>query len=198
MRFDGEEAVIVYGVPLFDLVFIALILVGFIAGFVQGVIRRMLGIAAISFAFLLAASLRGPVGSLLATNWTTMSPAYVDMLAFLGLFIVLTVATTIAIQGFYHRTPAFEDKEWLDELVGGVLGVIQVMLLVGMILIILDSYFASAASAAGYGEIRIIRQAYDAIDVTQTALFYRDVLVPVFIALAGPLIPPDIQRLYAR
>jgi uncharacterized membrane protein required for colicin V production len=194
----GEQAVIVYGVPLFDLAFIALLICGFVVGFVQGVIRRMLGIAAISFSFLLAASLRGPVGSLLASNWTTMSAAYVEMLAFLGLFVVLSLGTTVAIQGFYHRTPAFEDKEWLDELIGGVLGVIQMLLLVGMVLIILDSYFRATASALGYGEIRALRQAYDGIDLSETARFYRDVLIPVGISLAGPFIPPDIQRLFAR
>jgi len=188
--------VIVLGVPLFDLLFVAALLIGFVAGFVQGVIRRALGIASLLFAFFLAAALRVPLGSLLAANWTALRPAYVEMLAFLGLFIVIAIVSTVAIQGLYRRTPIFEDAEWLDELLGGVLGVMQVLLMVGMFLIIFDSYFGLATATFDPREIPLLRSIWDAVDITAMAGFYRDVLIPVFIALAGPFIPADIRRLY--
>ena len=127
-----------------------------------------------------------------------MDPAYVEMLAFLGLFVVIRWPRRSLIQGFYHRTPAFEDKEWLDEIIGGVLGVIEVLLVVGMILIILDSYFLLERLLRRLR--RVPRAAADlrGMDLAETASFYRDVLVPVFVALAGPFMPADIQRLYPR
>ncbi|MEI8334566.1 MAG: CvpA family protein [Chloroflexota bacterium] len=187
---------IVFGVPLFDLLFVAALLLGFVAGFVQGVIRRALGIASLLFAFFLAAALRTPVGSLLAANWTTLPGAYVEMLAFLGLFIVIAIASTVVIQGFYNRTPISEESEWLDELIGGALGTGQVILVVGMFIIILDSYYGLAASTFDARELRLLRTIWDAVDMTAVASFYRDVLIPIFIGLAGPFIPADIRRLY--
>jgi uncharacterized membrane protein required for colicin V production len=192
----AEVFVIVFGVPLFDVLFVAVLLIGIIAGFVQGFIRRALGIASLLFAFFLAAALRAPVGSLLAANWTALPPAYVQMLAFLGLFIVIAAASTIVMQGFYRRTPLFEDAEWLDEVLGGVLGAAQVILGTGMLLIIFDSYYGLASSAYDPHEIRQLRSMWDAIDMTAVAAFYRDVLIPIFIAMAGPFIPADIRRLY--
>jgi uncharacterized membrane protein required for colicin V production len=188
--------VIVFGVPLFDVLFIAALLAGFLAGFIQGVIRRALGIASLLFAFFLAAALRAPVGSMLAANWTTLAPDYVEMLAFLGLFIVIAIAYTVAIQGFYHRAPIFETAEWLDELFGGILGVAQVVLIVGMFLIIFDSYYGLASATYDPHQFPLLQSIWDAVDIAAVTNFYRDVLIPVFIALAGPFIPADIRRLY--
>ncbi len=187
-----------YGVALFDLLFIAALLGGFIAGFVQGVVRRLLGIAATMIAFLLAANLRVPVGEILASSWTQFPPDYVTMLAFLGLFVILDIFATVLIQGFYHRAPVVEDKEWVDEILGGVLGVVQALLLLSIVAIIVASYFGGPTEMYDPDEFAILRTIYDEIVRSTTGAYLLDTIVPVFIALAGPLIPDSLRLLFVR
>ena len=187
-----------YGVALFDLLFIAALLIGFIAGFVQGVVRRLLGIAATMIAFLLAANLRVPVGEILAGSWTQFPPDYVVMLAFLGLFVVFEVFATVLIQGFYRRAPVVEDKEWVDEILGGVLGVVQALLLMGIVAIIVASYFGGPTEVYDPDEFGILRTIYDGIVLSTTGTFILERLIPVFIALSGPLVPDSLRLLFVR
>lgn len=195
---SGEDRLTQYGVALFDLLFIAALLGGFIAGFVQGVVRRLLGIAATMVAFLLAANLRIPVGEILASSWTQFPPDYVTMLAFGGLFVVFEVFATVFIQGFYRRAPIVEDQEWVDEILGGVLGIVQALLLMGIVGIILASYFGAPGEIYDPDEYGILRTAYDGIVLSTTGTFILDTLVPVFIALSGPLVPDSLRLLFVR
>ena len=47
----------------------------FILGFAQGAIRRLVGIATMTFSFFLAAQLQVPVGSFLAAHWEQFPPS---------------------------------------------------------------------------------------------------------------------------
>ena len=117
-------------VTAFDWVVIAFCVVMFVLGFAQGVVRRLLGIAIVVFSFLLAANLRDALGSFLASNWTQFPPEYSYMLAFGFLFVVFMVVGTIIIQMTYKPAPLFSKAPVLDELLGGVLGVVQALLIV--------------------------------------------------------------------
>lgn len=187
-----------YGVALFDLLFIAALLVGFIAGFIQGVVRRLLGIAATMVAFLLAANLRVSVGGILAESWTQFPPDYVTMLAFAGLFVVFEIFATVLIQGFYRRAPVVEDNEWVDEILGSLLGLVQALLLMGIVVIILASYFGAPSEVFDPDEFGILRTAYDGIVLSTMGRLTLDTLVPVFVALGGPLIPDSLRLLIVR
>jgi uncharacterized membrane protein required for colicin V production len=50
----------------FDLVIFLALIAMFVVGYFQGVIRRLLGIAAVLFSLVLAAQLRAPLGEYLA------------------------------------------------------------------------------------------------------------------------------------
>ncbi len=188
----------VYGIALFDLLFFVAVAVGFLLGAVQGIVRRLLGIASIMVAFFLAAYLREPLGDMLAANWTQFPPGYVTMLAFGGLFIVLAILSTIIIQGFYRRAPVVEDAEWIDEILGGLLGVVQALLLIGIAIIILASYFGLPTARYVASEVLFLRDAWDAISRSAVGTFYIDTLIPIFIGLSGPLVPVTLRHQFAR
>jgi len=190
--------VTVYGVALFDLIFFVAIAVGFLLGFVQGIVRRLLGIASILVAFFLAAYLREPLGNMLASDWTQYPPGYVTMLAFGGLFIVFVVFSTIIIQGFYTRAPVVEDSEWIDEVLGGLLGIVQALLLIGIGIIILSSYFGLASAEYSSTEFLLLRNAWDAISRSAVGAFYIETLIPIVIGLSGPLFPESLRQMLAR
>ena len=187
-----------YGIAVFDLLFIAIVIIAFIAGFIQGTVRRLLGIAAAIVAFLLAANLRDLVGGMLASSWPQYPPGYTEMLAFGGLFIVLFIGASIIIQGFYRRAPISQDDEWIDEVVGGVLGVVEALLLMGIGALILGSYYSTAGTMYDPAEILLLRTIYEDIALSTTGRFILDTLIPVFVGLWGPLIPDTVRSAFYR
>ena len=102
----------------------------FVLGFIQGTIRRVLGLASMLFSFLFAANLRDPLGGYLAANWNEFPDEYAVMLGFGIVFVAATIAFTIVIQGFYHKQALFQKATFADEMIGGVLGIVQALFLV--------------------------------------------------------------------
>jgi len=183
---------------LFDVLFIVVLLGAFVLGFIQGTIRRLLGIASMLFSFLLAASLRDILGQFFAQNWTQFPRQYSYLVAFLGMFLVFTLAFSLVIQGFYRKTPLLASSTIVDEVLGGLLGIVQAILLVGFIIVILDSYFRLPGIVADPDELPFIRPFFQAYDTSSTASLFRTTLIPAFFALTGFLIPDDIRSLFPR
>ena len=84
---------------------------------------------------------REPLGNFLGANWTQFPTQYSYMVGFGTVFVAATIAFALVIQGFYKPQPLFEKARFVDELIGGVLGVIQAAIILGAIVIILDSFF---------------------------------------------------------
>ena len=180
----------------FDLLVVLFVFGMFVLGFIQGTIRRVLGLASMLFSFLFAANLRDPLGSYLAQNWNDFPDQYAVMLGFLIVFIAATIAFTVVIQGFYHKQELFKKASFLDELIGGILGVVQALFLIGFVIIILDSFFRSPTIPKSPNEFPWIRGAFELIDSSGTADLFRSRLIPGFITVFGLLIPRDIQAFY--
>src|SRR5262245_19922054 len=168
----------------------------FVLGFMQGTIRRLLGLGAMLFSFLLAANLRGGIGPFLASNWNQFPDAYAVMLGFGIVFTASMVAFTLIIQGFYHRQPLFQKYNFVDEILGGILGVVQGALFVGIIIVILDSYFLIPAAPQSPGELPFLRGFFDFYHDSGTAALFRSLLIPGFYNVFGLFIPDDLQNFY--
>src|SRR5207247_7656127 len=97
----------------------------FVLGYIQGTIRRVLGLASMLFSFLFAANLRDSLGDYLAQNWNDFPDEYAVMLGFGIVFVAATIAFTVVIQGFYHKQELFKRATVADEVIGGILGAIQ-------------------------------------------------------------------------
>ena len=180
----------------FDLLVVLFAFGMFVLGFVQGTIRRVLGLASMLFSFLFAANLRDPLGSYLAANWNQFPDEYAIMLGFGIVFVAATIAFTVVIQGFYHKQELFQKSTFGDELIGGVLGIVQALFLVGCIIVILDSFFRIPTIPKSENEFGWIRSLFDEMTTSATADLFRTRLIPGFISVFGLLIPVDIQRFY--
>jgi len=181
---------------LFDLLVVLLCVAAFILGYIQGAVRRVIGIVSIVLALIAASQLSGPIGGFLASNWTQFPAAYSRMLAFAGTFAVLVAALAIVTQGYYERAPIVPRHPVVDAMLGGLLGVVEALVIIGAIILILDSYFRLPGSAAFAAELPFVRDLFHAIDVSQVALFYRRDLIPVFLLLVGGLFPPEVRAMY--
>ncbi len=181
---------------LFDLLVLLFLGAMFILGFIQGVIRRLLGLGSILLSFLFAAQVRDPLGRFLAQNWTHLPAEYSHMIGFGVVFVAASVAFTVLIQGFYRKTPLLSQTTIVDEVLGGILGVIQGLVIIGAIVVITDSFFDLPFIAKDNDELIWIREFHGALDTSGTAALFRDTLIPGFFALVGGFIPADIRELF--
>jgi uncharacterized membrane protein required for colicin V production len=180
---------------LFDILIIVLLLGALVIGFIQGAIRRVLGILAIVLSFLVAANLREPVGGYLAEHWRQYPAPFSVMLGFLMMFLIGWVALSVLIQGFYRRS-LIHPSEQLDEILGALLGVVQGLLLLAVVGFILDSYYLTAAEGAV--GIEGLHSLWSAWDPSQMARLMRDVVFPAGLGLLGWLIPAALTAPASR
>ncbi len=180
----------------FDLLVVLFAFGMFVLGFIQGTIRRILGLASMLFSFLFAANLREPLGGYLAQNWNDYPDEYAVMLGFGMVFVAATIAFTVVIQGFYHKQDLFKKATFADELIGGLLGIVQALFLVGCIIVILDSFFRIPTIPRSDNEFAWIRSLFETMNTSNVADLFRTRLIPGFIAVFGILIPTDVQAFY--
>ncbi len=184
------------GLNLFDLLVAFFVGGFFLAGFVQGTLRRLFGLAIVLVALLFALNLRDPLGSWLGEYWTQYPKEYSTMLAFGGSFVVIYLAGSILAQVFYRRTQLFKRSTAIDEIVGGLLGILQAVVLVGAMIMILDSFFRLPGFEASPNEIGIFRSIYDFYDPSQTAILFRDHVIPAFLALFAWITPAGLRAIF--
>jgi len=183
-------------VNVFDVVVVLYLFGWFIAGFVQGTVRRVVGTASIVFSFFLAAQLHVPLGDFLARNWVQFPREYSIMLGFLTVFVAAVVAFTLVIQGTYRKAPLFGDKPVVDEVLGGVVGILQGFLLLLFVTIILDQYFLYTNLPKDEDEIGFLRSFWESLNASGTGHILHDTVIPNFVSLFGFLIPESIKALY--
>ena len=87
------------------------------------------------------------MGSYLGKNWTQFPSEYSYMIGFLLMFVGLSVMFALITQGFYKPQPLFQKARFADEIIGGILGVIEAAIIFGAMLVILDSFFADPGPA---------------------------------------------------
>jgi uncharacterized membrane protein required for colicin V production len=175
-----------------DVVLLLLFAGAFLLGFFQGVIRQLLGIVAWFFAFALAANLSDPFGSWLSQYWTFFPVGYSSMIAFVVLIVGFLLAGNIAIQVSYKRTPIFARMSFLDEVLGGILGIGLAVLVVSSFYIALRSYYGGA-TLQGTSDVPLLTEIYLLLDRSAIVTGLRGSLIPGMVALLGPLLPEHVR-----
>lgn len=168
----------------------------FILGFMQGIIRRLLGTASILISLLVAAQVRAPLGDFLARNWTQYPAEYNYMIAFGTVFLAGSIAATIAIQLFYRPLPLFAQYPIIDEIIGGVIGLIEAGLILGAFFIITDPFFLTVGAERTTTEFPFVREIHDAFDGTLTATIVRDRIAPFILLVFGFVFPPVVKDVF--
>ncbi len=184
------------GINTIDLLIFLYIMAFFVLGFAQGTIRRLIGIASILFSFLFAANIAEPLGEYLGNNWTQFSKEYSVMIGFGTVFLASSIAFALVAQGLYKTQPLFQKARFADEIIGGILGIVQACLIFGAVLIILDSFFRIPGIPADPQELDFLRNFWNALDSSKAADIFRETLIPAFFAVTGFLVPDWIEAFY--
>ena len=179
----------------FDLVIFLALLAMFIVGYAQGVIRRLLGIGAILFAIVLGSYLRAPLGDYLANEWTNIDDTYSFMVAFGAVFAATAITLSIGIQITYRPAPLFQRYPVLDEILGGLLGVLEGFIILIALILILDPYFTQpkVRETVGLGEFTLLRTLFGYMDTSVTVDILRHSVIPAILAVVGFLFPQDVR-----
>lgn len=184
------------GIRTVDLLIVLYFIGFFVLGFAQGTIRRLIGIGSILFSFLVAANLADPLGQFLGDNWTQFPRQYSYMIGFGTIFAAGSIAFALIVQGYYKPQQLFQKARFADEILGGILGIIQAAIIFGAVLIILDSFFLLPGFAPDPQELPFLRDLWGGLDGSATGEFFRSTLIPGSFFLIGFLIPDSIQSLY--
>jgi len=182
----------------FDLLIFLALFAMFILGYAQGLVRRLLGLAAIVFSLFLAAQLRGALGGYLAGEWAALLPSYGYMIAFGTIFVASSVTLSIAIQITYRPAPLLTRYPVLDEILGGVVGVVEGLVILVAMVLVLDPYYTLPAvrTTIGAGEFGLLRTVHDFLDPSLTADLLRHVVIPPILSLIGWLFPADVVETF--
>jgi uncharacterized membrane protein required for colicin V production len=184
-------------VNLVDLLVVVALFGMFVLGFAQGAIRRLVGILTITFSFFVAAQLQVPLGTFLAQNWRQFPTGYSEMIGFLTVFAAAVFAFALIVQGTYSRVHVFAAHPVIDEILGGVLGVIEGGLLLLFVMVILDQYFLHGSPAANPSELPLLREIWTAINGAATGGLIHHQLIPGLLGVASLLLPEGVRATYA-
>jgi len=184
------------GVGTIDLLIVLFFVGFFVLGFAQGTIRRLLGIGSILFSWFLAALLAAPLSDFLGKNWTQFSKEYSYMIGFGTVFVAAVIAFALVIQSYYKPQPLFKNARWADEIIGGLLGLLEAAIILGAIIVILDSFFRIPGIPADPQELPFLRDIWNALDGAKITEVFRNTLIPAFFAVTGLFVPDNIESAY--
>ncbi len=184
------------GVGTIDLLIVLYFMGFFVLGFAQGTIRRLIGIGSILFSWFLAALLAAPLSEFLGDNWTQFSRQYSYMVGFGTVFVASVIAFALVTQSFYKPQPLFQKARWADEIIGGFLGLLEAAILLGAILVILDSFFRIPGIPVDPQELPFLRDIWNGLDGAKITEVFRNTLIPFFFLLTGLFVPDEIEASY--
>jgi uncharacterized membrane protein required for colicin V production len=176
-----------------DLLLVLYFLAFFVLGFAQGTIRRLIGIASILFSFLFAANLSEPLGAFLGSNWAQFSRQYAYMIGFGTVFVAASLAFALVVQGFYKPQPLYAKARYVDEINGGLLGLVQAGLILIAVIVILGSFFLIPGIAKDPQELIGLRDLWTALESSKIVDFFQATIIPGFFVVFDLFIPDSIQ-----
>jgi uncharacterized membrane protein required for colicin V production len=191
-----DVAEFLQSINLTDIIILLALFGGFVLGFIQGTVRRVIGILSMIFSFFLAAQLSVPLGDFFAEHWEQFPAEYSVMVGFLTVFVAAVIAFSLVIQGTYKRMPLFEKYPVVDEVLGGILGVIQGLLLLMFVVIILDQFFLLTNFPVDEDELPFLRDFWTTINNSGFGDLLHDQVIPNFVGLFQFLLPDTVVQLY--
>lgn len=177
-----------------DVILVLIFLAAFFAGYVQGLIRQLIGLLIWIVGFILALNLRAPVGAFLQQYWTQFTPEYTNMLAFAIVFLIAVIGGNLVAQFTYKRVPVLANRQFADEILGGLLSLGLRILEVSAFLYILDSFYRTAPLGSSNG-VAIFSSIYDLFKGSVIAGVLRTNVTPGLLAILGPFVPTELRQL---
>jgi uncharacterized membrane protein required for colicin V production len=165
----------------------------FLLGFFWGVVRSMLMLGAWFVVFIVTAYLSQPVGEYLEKQWTTLSPNYNRMAAFMTLYLMGLLLAFILVHVGTRGQPGITRWPLLDDIAGGVMCAVTALLTIASVMVIFSTYFGNAP-----GSDVVLGPSW-VLDIDRALLDSRiggaiqERLIPALVTVLGPILPAPVR-----
>ena len=176
------------------------VLVGFIAGWIfggwrTGLLRRLIGIGFMIISFVVSAYLRYPIGAIALTFFKNIPTSYANLVGYAIAFPVILAGLHIASAFLLRKVSMTGITKELDQVLGAVVGGVEGILIIAAAIVILDTYFGTGTTLHQYSGVGAIKSFTQAFNASTTVHLLRGSVVPVVLAILGPLLPKDIKTI---
>jgi membrane protein required for colicin V production len=175
-----------------DLFLVVLLAGGFLVGFLRGVMRQLIALAAWVVCFVVAAQLQRPVANWYVEQDPQYSLQYIDMLAFGVIFILLFGIALVVIE-VAGNVSDLTTHPALDEVLGGILAAGVVLLAIASVIVILNTYY-SLESPSPTAQVGILTDVHGLFERSAIAGWLSDSLIPGLGSLLGLVLPEGVRR----
>jgi uncharacterized membrane protein required for colicin V production len=172
-----------------DAVLLVVFGLAFVVGAWRGALRQLLVAGAWLVSFLAAAYLRDQVANWLSPQQPELSWQYTQMLSFLLVFGAMFGVLALIIEVTGTRM-TLSRRQWVDDWLGGLLGVIVAILVVGSLMIIFDSYYTGGYPTSL--EIYLVQVIHSGLMDSNIGQALHASLVPGLLAVGGLLLPANV------
>lgn len=177
----------------FDIVLVLIIAGAFVIGFLWGVIRSLLMLAAWFAVFLLAALLSVPVGDYLTTQWSAYDTHWNHMAAFAILYFAGLVLAAILIWVGIKGAQGLSKYRLLDDVVSGtIMAIVAVLGITGVIVLLATAYRGSLGFAVIGPDWT--REVYQALLDSRIGDAITRTIIPPLGTVLGPLLPSYVRQ----
>lgn len=177
-----------------DLFYILLLLVGLAIGFFQGTIKLLVAIVAFYVGIILASLYFPTVGNFFRVRFgSTLEVSQITAFATILLisFLLLTVAGLYTFR--YAKIPASLD--FLDRILGTLLGLFLATLFLGMFSILLQGLFIDR-DVAGSVSFPVVRALQGGVRRSFLVSFFGNQILPLIYASVRPVLPRESDFIF--
>jgi len=177
-----------------DILFILLLLAGLALGFFQGTIRLIVAIAAFYIGIVLASLYFTTVGLFFQRRFNStlaVSQIMAFALILLVAFLLLTIAGLYTFR--YAKMPASLD--FIDRIIGTMLGLLLGCLFLGMLAIVFKDLFIYQ-DVAGSISFPIMRSFQSGVRSSFLVSFFANQILPLIFATVQPVLPRDSEIIF--
>ena len=121
---------------LFDIIIVVSLVIGFILGYKDGFVRKLIGLIGFAIAIFLAVVFASPVGRFLESA-TGIEFYLAEIIAGVSIFIITMILISI-LKRIVH--PFDKVNNFINQLLGGTVGVIQVLFFLSAVFVILKIF----------------------------------------------------------
>jgi membrane protein required for colicin V production len=177
-----------------DLIFILLLLSGLALGFFQGTIKLLVAIIAFYVGILLASLYFQAVGNFFRVRFNTsveVGQITAFALVLLVSFLLLTIAGLYTFR--YLRMPTSLD--FLDKILGTMLGLLMAALFMGMLAVLLKDLFVFRSPASG-ASLPIVVAVQNSVRTSTLVSFFGNNILPLIYGLMRPILPAEAELIF--
>jgi uncharacterized membrane protein required for colicin V production len=177
------------------------VLVAFVGGFIYGgwrtgFLRRLIGIVFMALSFVASAYFRYPVGALATTFFPRIPADYANLVGYTIAFPVVLVALHVAGHFTLGKVRVSGITKEIDQGLGALFGGVEAILILSAVVVIVDTYFGTSSTLGTAVPSGYLKEITQALNGSVTVQLLRGSTVPIVLAIAGPLLPSDVNAIF--